>query len=210
MLNMLKPRKNDQIFFELFSEVMETTCLAAEKLEALFKDYTDVDKKVLDLEELEHKCDKTVHDLVNHLNHSFITPFDREDIFLITKVIDNIMDHIESSAYGLKLLNIEKIRDESLEMTALIIKCTKELSIVFDELSRMKTSKIIQPKVIEINRLENQGDEVYRRIIRNLFMTEKNAVEIIKWKEIYEYMEKTLDACEDVANIIEGIVSKNA
>jgi uncharacterized protein Yka (UPF0111/DUF47 family) len=120
------------------------------------------------------------------------------------------MDNIESTAFGLKLLNIDVIREESFEMTELIVKCTQELREVISELKKMKTSKIIQTKIIEVNRIENQGDEAYRRIITNLFSMEKDTIEIIKWKEIYEYMEKTLDACEDVANIIEGIVSKNA
>ena len=210
MLNMLKPRKSDQVFFELFSHVIDDTCIAAEKLDELFRDYSQSDDKILALEEHEHRCDRTVHDLIDHLNHSFITPFDREDIFLITKVIDNIMDNIESTAFGLKLLNIEKIRVESLEMTGLIVKCAKELSIVIGELKNMKSSKVLQTKIIEVNRIENQGDVVYRRVIRDLFSSEKDPIEIIKWKEIYENMEKTLDACEDVANIIEGIVSKNA
>jgi len=210
MLNMLKPRKNDQIFFELFTSVIDETCAAAEKLEELFKNYDKLDDKLLVLEDYEHRCDRTVHDLISHLNHSFITPFDREDIFLITKVIDNIMDNIESTAFSLKLLNIDVIREESFEMTELIVKCTQELREVIRELKKMKTSKIIQTKIIEVNRIENQGDEAYRRIITNLFSMEKDTIEIIKWKEIYEYMEKTLDACEDVANIIEGIVSKNA
>jgi predicted phosphate transport protein (TIGR00153 family) len=210
MLNMLKPRKNDQVFFELFIKVIDDTCIAAEKLENLFKDYSDADNKIRSLEEFEHSCDRTVHDLIDHLNHSFITPFDREDIFLITKVIDNIMDNIESTAFDLELLNIQEIRSESFAMAELIVKCTKELRCVVGELNHMKTSKTIQKEIIEVNRIENQGDEVYRNSIKNLFSSEKDPIEIIKWKEIYEYMEKTLDACEDVANIIEGIVSKNA
>lgn len=210
MLDMLKPRKSDQIFYDLFSSVLTDTCTAAEKLDKLFRNYADADEKIEELEDLEHRCDKTVHDLINHLNHSFITPFDREDIFLITKVIDNIMDYIEATAYGLRLLNIDKIREESLEMTALTIKCCEELGKVIAELPKMKSSKTLQAKIIEVNRIENQGDVIYRRLVRNLFTTEHDPVEIMKWKEIYEGMEKTLDSCEDVANIIEGIVTKNA
>ena len=207
---MLKPKKSDQIFFELFSDVIDETCAASAVLEGLFKNYENADEQIATLEEYEHKCDRTVHDLINYLNHSFITPFDREDIFLIAKVIDNIMDNIESTAFSLKLLNIQTIRPESFEMAELIVKCAKELKEVVDELDRMKVSKTIQAKIIEVNRIENQGDEAYRRIMRGLFSAEKDTLEIIKWKEIYEYMEKTRDACEDVANIIEGIVSKNA
>jgi uncharacterized protein Yka (UPF0111/DUF47 family) len=120
------------------------------------------------------------------------------------------MDNIESTAFDLELLNIQEIRSESFAMAELIVKCTKELRCVVGELNHMKTSKTIQKEIIEVNRIENQGDEVYRNSIKNLFSSEKDPIEIIKWKEIYEYMEKTLDACEDVANIIEGIVSKNA
>lgn len=206
---MFKPRKNDVRFFELFSEIIRLTHVAAIKMEDLFRDYTDIDKKLLAIKDMEHDCDKLVHDLNDHLNRSFITPFDRDDVLLIAKVIDNIMDNIESTAYELKLLNIEKIREESFELTGLVTKCVSELTVIFDELPRMKVSQIIQPKIIEINRLENQGDDIYRYNVRNLFTTEMDSVEIIKWKEIYEYMETTLDACEDIANIIEGIVSKN-
>ena len=210
MFNMFKPKKNDQIFFELFTNVISDTCEAAQKLDELFNDLTDFDKKILELESYEHKCDRTVHRLIEHLNHTFITPFDREDVFLITKVIDNIMDSIESTAFSLKLLNIQTIREDSHETTALIVNCTKELRDLIGDLDKMRTSKKLQAKIIEVNRLENKGDESYRRCVSNLFQSEKDAIEIIKWKEIYESLEKTLDACEDVANIIEGIVSKNA
>lgn len=209
MLNMFKPKKSDQIYYDLFSLVLTDTCTAAERLENLFKDISRIDEILQELEDYEHKCDRTVHDLIDHLNHTFITPFDREDIFYIIKIIDDIMDNIESTAFGLKLMNIDKIRPESLEMTKLIVECTRVLKIVVDELKNMKNSKILRSKIIEVNRIENQGDDVYRKVMRELFTEETAPLEIIKWKEIYENMEVTLDACENVANIIEGIVSKN-
>lgn len=206
---MFKTTKKDLIFFDLFSVVMDDTCKAAEILKDLFTNFSDVDSKIKAIERLEHSCDRTIHDIIQHLNRSFITPIDREDIFIIAKTIDDIIDNIEATAQKLKLFMITQIRPQSLEMTRLITQCTKVLMEVVGELKNMKTSKILQPKIIEVNNIENQGDTTYNRIIQDLFSKEKNPVEIIKWKEIYESMESTLDTCEDIANVIEGIVSKN-
>lgn len=206
---MFKTTKRDLIFFDLFSSVMDDTCQAARLLEALFRDHKNTDGTIGEIEDLEHNCDKTIHDLIEHLNRSFVTPLDREDIFLLAKMIDDIIDSIESTAHRMHLFHIEIVRSDAVRMASLITACSDELRGVVAELRHFKTTKILQPKVIEVNRIENQGDEVYRASIEALFTAEKDPVEIIKWKEIFEYMERTLDACEDVANTIEGIVTKN-
>lgn len=206
---MFRTTSKDLVFFDLFSVVMDDTCKAAEILKDLFTNYKDVDEKIKEIEKMEHSCDRAVHDVMEQLNRSFITPIDREDIFVISKELDNIVDNIEETAQSLKLFNITKIRPEALEMADLITKCSKELSVVVGELKHMRTSKTLQGKIIEVNQIENVGDDTYNTIIQNLFSNEQNPVEIIKWKQIIENMESTLDACEDVANIIEGIVSKN-
>jgi predicted phosphate transport protein (TIGR00153 family) len=197
------------IFYDLFSTVMVDTCKAAELLEDLLTNYVDVDDKILAIEKLEHSCDKTIHDIIEQLNRSFITPIDREDLFLIGKEIDKIIDSIEETAQSLKLFSIKKIKPEAIEMTKLSTQSTKVLSVVVDELKHMKTSKIMQDKIIEVNHIENIGDDTHNKIVRALFDNEKDPIEIIKWKEIFEDMESTLDDCEDIANMIEGIVSKN-
>ena len=206
---MFKTTKKDLIFFDLFSVVMDDTCKAAEILQDLFTNFVDVDDKIKAIEKLEHSCDRTIHDIIEHLNRSFITPIDREDIFVIAKEIDNIIDTIEATAQGLRLFAITRIRPQAIEMAQLITKSTVALSIVVGELKQFKTSKILQPKIIEVNHIENDGDEAYNRIMQELFSKEQNPVEIIKWKEIIENMESTIDECEEVANMIEGIVSKN-
>lgn len=206
---MFKTSKKDMIFYDLFSTVMTDTCKAAELLEDLLTNYVDVDDKILAIEKLEHSCDKTIHDIIEQLNRSFITPIDREDLFLIAKEIDKIIDSIEETAQSLKLFSIKKIKPESIEMTKLSTQSTKVLAVVVDELKHMKTSKIMQDKIIEVNHIENIGDDTYNKIVSELFNNEKDPIEIIKWKEIFEDMESTLDNCEDIANMIEGIVSKN-
>jgi predicted phosphate transport protein (TIGR00153 family) len=207
---MFRTTKKDMIFYDLFSVVMTDTCEGAGILDDLFRSLTGVDEKIEQLESLEHKCDRTVHDVIDQLNRSFITPLDREDIFLIAKVIDNIMDSIEAVAHSIRLFNITSIRPEAIEMTALINKSAAVLAGVVSEMKNLKSSKTLHPGVVEVNRLENQGDVVYRSIIKELFTEEKDPIELIKWKEIVEQLEQALDSCEDVANVIEGIVSKNA
>lgn len=206
---MFKTTKKDMIFFDLFSVVMDDTCKAAEISQDLFTNYTDIDDKISAIEKLEHSCDRTIHDIIEHLNRSFITPIDREDLFTIAKEIDNIIDGIEETAQGLRLFSIKRIKPQAIEMAQLITQCTKVLSIVIGELKHMKTSKIMENKIIEVNHIENLGDDAHNKIMQELFSKEQNPIEIIKWKEIFENMESTLDDCEDIANMIEGIVSKN-
>lgn len=206
---MFKTTKKDLVFFDLLSSMMEDTCVAADLLLDLLTNYNDVDNKIKEIEKYEHKCDKTVHELVDELNRSFITPIDREDIFDLTKAMDNITDNIEFAAQRLNLFAIQEIRPRAVETAKLISSCVKELKVVVDEMKQMRTSKLLQEKVIEVNKLENEGDRLYNSLIHDLFTVEKDPIEIIKWKEIIETMESTLDACEEVANIIEGIVSKN-
>jgi len=206
---MFKTTKKDMIFYDLFSVVMDDTRKAAEILQDLFTDFTDVDDKILAIEKLEHSCDKSIHDIIEQLNRSFITPIDREDLFQIAREIDNIIDSIEETAQSLRLFSIKRIRPQAIEMVKLITQSTNVLSIVVDELKHMKTSKIMQDKIIEVNHIENVGDDTHNKVMQELFSKEQNPIEIIKWKEIFENMETTLDECEDIANMIEGIVSKN-
>lgn len=198
------------MFFDLFVETAEHTCKAAKMLEELMNNYVRVNEKVKAIEECEHECDIQVHKVLEQLNKSFITPIDREDINLIAKEMDNITDDIESTAHRFNMFNVSEITEDAKEMARLIVKCTQELKSLMSELKYMKTSKALKEKIIEVNRIEDEGDTIFRTAITKLFIKENNAVEVIKWKEIYEYLENTLDACEDVANIVEGVVMKHA
>jgi uncharacterized protein len=207
---MFRVTKREEIFYSMFVETAENTCKAALMLEDLMTNFTDVDNKIKKIEDVEHECDKRVHKILAQLNKSFITPIDREDIYLIAKELDNITDDIEATAHRFNMFNVSSIREEAKKLTELIVVSTKELKDVMSELKNMKKSKTLKEKIIEINRIENEGDEIYRSAMTSLFKHEKDAIEVIKWKEILEYLENTLDACEDVANIIEGVVMKNA
>ncbi len=199
----------EEAFFDLFVETAEMACIAAKKLDDLTKNYCDVNAKVQAIEEVEHDCDQSVHDIIEQLNKSFVTPIDREDVNQIAKELDNITDSIESTAHRFKMFNVKNITEEAKILSGLIVTCTQELKEVMLELKHMKTSKTLTKKIIEVNRIEDEGDDIFRAAITTLFANEKDAVAVIKWKEIYELLENTLDACEDVANIVEGVVMKH-
>lgn len=207
---MFRVTRKEEIFFDMFVETAESTLKAAKLLDEMVNNYVDVERKVAAIEQVENDCDKLVHKTLEQLNKSFITPIDREDIYLIAKEIDNITDAIESTAHRFVMFNVKKVTPETLAMTKHITKSCNELTLLCKELKDMKTSKVLIEKVVEINRIEDEVDDIFRKAIKDLFDTESSAVEIIIWKEIYEYLENTLDALEDVANIIEGVVTKHA
>ncbi|HBE78685.1 MAG TPA: DUF47 domain-containing protein [Firmicutes bacterium] len=207
---MFRVTAKEEIFFDLFVETIETSCKAARMLEDLMFNYCDVTQKIKAIEETEHLCDQSVHQILKQLNKSFITPIDREDIHVLAKELDNITDFIESTAHRFHMLNVKTIHEESKSLAKLIVQCTAELREIMADLKNMKKSTTLQKRIIEVNRLENEGDEIFRSAISRLFASETDPLEVIKWKEIYEYLENTLDACEDVANISEGIIMKNA
>jgi predicted phosphate transport protein (TIGR00153 family) len=207
---MFRYTAKEAVFFDLFIDTATDTCRAAEMLEDLMNHFTNIQEKVQAIEDVEHTCDGHVHEMLEHLNRSFVTPIDREDIYMIAKVVDNITDDIESTAHRFTMFNINSAKDEAKKLTSLIVQSTKELKGIMEEFKHMKTSKSLNSKIIEVNRIEDEGDEIYRSAVKNLFASETNPIEVIKWKEIYEFLENTLDACEDVANIIEGGVMKHA
>lgn len=201
--------KKEEIFFNLFAEMTKYASLAASKLNDLINNYDEIDEKVAEIKKVEHECDQVFHRIMHELNKSFVTPIDREDINLIARELDNITDTIEDAAHGFRMFNVTSITDEAKVLSDLILKSTVELNAMMVELKNMKTSKLLKPKVIEVNRLENEGDDIYRSAMTKLFAGNVDTLEVIKWKQIYEFLENSLDACEEVANTVEGVVMKN-
>lgn len=209
VINLFMVSAKEERFYDLFVEMAEFANQAAILMVDLVTNYDNLPVKVKAFEDIEHKCDAKVHETMEQLNKSFITPIDREDINLIAKEIDNIVDLIDSTAHRFIMFNITSIKSDALEFAKLIDQCTKELLNVMIELKNIKKSKTLKEKIIEVNRIENLGDALYRKSMTELFSGEKDAVEIIKWKELYQNLENSLDACEDVANLVEGVVMKN-
>ena len=207
---MFRVTKKEEIFFDLFIQAADLACVAAKKLDDLINHYENIEEKIDAIEEVEHECDKIVHTVMKQLNKSFITPLDREDIVQISMVLDDIVDAIEAVAHRFKMFNVQAVTEYAAVSSKLIVQSTTELRILICEFKHMKTSKIMDKQIIDVNSLENEGDRVFRKAMTSLFANGIDAVEVIKWKEIYEHLEDTLDACEEVANIVEGVVTKNA
>lgn len=208
MLKKLKPREDK--FFELFIANSRLSAAAAVKLNEFIKDLSNGEEKYKAIKDLENEGDKQVHDIFEQLNKTFITPLDREDIHMIAKALDEVTDMIEQTASRFLMYNIEKVTLEATEVSEMIVKCTRELVGLMEALKDSKSTKELKKWIIEINNLEEQGDANFRKSITKLFHSDTPAFEVIQWKDIYENLEKILDACEDVANIIEGVVMKHA
>lgn len=197
-------------FYNLFIDTAHIIHEAAEGLNDLLNNLDDAENRVKAIEEVEHKGDKQAHDILEQLNRSFITPLDREDIYMIAKQMDDIIDFIEATAHRFVMFNVTTATKESLILGQMILNSCKEIISLMEELKNARKSTKLSEKIIEINRIEDEGDQVFRRAITTLFNGETPALEVIKWKEIYDFIEQTLDACEEVANTVEGVVMKHA
>jgi predicted phosphate transport protein (TIGR00153 family) len=200
----------DDRFFDYFIKYGEIAYEAAEMLKALTSNVKDAESKFKEIEVKEHEGDKQLHDIMEALNKTFITPLDREDIYAISKALDDIVDDIEAVASRYVLFNVTNPSDYAIVLSDLITQSCKEIIKLMTALKSMKNTQNLSKSIIEINRLENQGDSDFRVAVRSLFTSDVPTIEVIKWREIYELYEHTLDSCEDVANIVEGVVMKHA
>lgn len=207
---MIGVKKKEDEFFQLLIEFAGKTVKVGESFLDLVSNYQDVSEKVSGIKVLETECDMQAHKILTALNASFITPFDREDIYAITKEMDDIVDSLEEVANRFIVFDVKELRAEALTMANYIMQAIRELEVLFKHLSEMKKNSIVQEQIIEVNRIENEGDILYRKILTELFREEKDPIELIKWKHLYEQLETSLDSCENVANIIEGVAMKYA
>ena len=207
---MFRITPKEEIFFDYFVEIVRKNVKAAELFYDFLNDYKNVGEKVKQIEFIEHDCDAIVHKVFRQLDASFITPIDREDIHLIAKELDDITDEVEMTAQRFIMFNVDTIKDDAIKMAKLIIDATKELEVLVTDLRFMKKkTEKIHNKIIDINKIENDGDYIFRAAMKELFSSEKDVMEVVRWKSIYNYLEAILDSCENVANIIEGIVMKH-
>lgn len=159
------------------------------------------------LREIESRGDEIIHDIFTRLNQTFLTPLDPEDIHRLASHLDNVLDCVEESAYRISAYPLEPIPEPVSKLTSILVQLATELIHAFEALSHDK--QILQ-HCIEINRLENDADIVYRAAVAELFQNETNAIELIKRKEVYEVLEKASDFCEDVADALQEVVVKNS
>ncbi len=204
-------KKKEFNYYDCFDQASDLTIKVAKQLEELMNDYTNVAEKVEAIHATEHQADDIFHQVVENLSRAFITPIDREDILEIAGDIDNIVDYIEDIANMLDMFSILHIPEPAKTLTGLIVKSCSALEMAVNEFKNFKRSgKQLTQLIIQVNQYEEEGDRFYRRTVKELYLTATNPIELMKWKEIYDKMEDTLDMSEEVANLLEAMAIKNS
>jgi len=194
-----------QLFKDMTANIIEGAKLLKEMLDT-FENPSEIQKKIKDIE---HKGDSITHEIIQKLNKTFVTPLDREDIYSLASKLDDILDLIDASAQRLIMYNVEYIPSQAKSLGFIILQSCLAVDKAVAMLGKNTNEQIFQA-CVEINALENEADRVSREAIGHLFDNEKDPIQLIKWKEIYETLEKATDKCEDAANILESVVVKNA
>ncbi len=200
----------EQDFFVLFASAADKAVEAAECLHKLMEDYRRLPLAVEQIDDIENEGDEIVHETIQKLNRTFVTPalFDREDIYRLAECLDDIPDMIKGTIDRFNSFKIREPDEHTREMAELLLEATKLLNSNISALPRMQPGDTQYCR--QINTLENQGDAALKKALADLFDHEPDAREIIKRKEIYEFIEEAMDRCEDAANLIEAVVTKNA
>ncbi len=197
-------------FFDLFEESAQNIVKAAEALKEMMDDWQFIDSRVAEITEMEHRGDTITHQIISLVHQTFVTPFDREDIALLAHTMDDVIDFIHSTADALFIYKIKSPTERAKQLADIIVRGAVEVEKAVHGLRRRKELKRIMEGCVEINRLENMADRVYRAAIAELFDNTEDIAEVIKWREIYEHMESATDRCEDVADVLEGVALKHA
>ena len=202
----LIPREEQ--YFGLFRQMTSYIYDAASKLVEMLADKNETfGAHLKGIKAIEHACDELTHSISTKLNSSFITPFDREDIFLLSGALDDIVDLIDDAARAIVMYNIREATDYARQFGDVIQRMAVQLHEV---VSTLEKPAGITPRLVEIHRLENEGDDLYHEAIGELFRGTPDALRVIRWKDIYDKLEAAVDRCEQAANIIETVIIKHA
>jgi uncharacterized protein len=197
----------DRVYFELFEEAAQNALRAADLLDRMLSDYPDSRRLAGEILDCEHEGDRITHDIIDRLNHTFVTPIDREDILALASGLDDVVDYTEEVADYLGLYKIEAPMDQAIRLARVLKEASAHIA---EAIPRLRGFQSISHYTVEINRLENEGDRITREAVASLFDGGIDPMVVIRWKDIFERLEAAIDATETVANIIEGIVIKNS
>ena len=204
MLNLLP---KDEKYFERFTELATRIHESAKILSRFFEGQASVPAVADQVKRLEHECDEISHEILRGIDRTFITPIDREDIHQLAVRLDDVIDLIDGTVRRLSLFKIAKPTDLSRSLSKLIVETTGEL---VEAVSRLRAQKGVMERCIKIKQLENEADVVYHESIASLFAAELPAIEVIKWKDVYDNMERCVDSCVAVAHVLESVVLKHS
>ncbi len=200
----------EEKFFDLFKASAQNVVVAAHRLKEMVDDWKNVEGSADKITELEHQGDTITHDIIARVHRTFVTPFDREDIVQLAHSLDDIIDFIHAAADSMLLYKVDRPGPRARELAEIIVQAAEEVERVMPQLKKRIVLSQVLKRCVEINRLENVADRVYRAAMAELFADSSDIANIIKWREIYAHMESATDRCEDVANVLEGVAIKHA
>src|SRR5579859_4239592 len=197
----------DRAYFELFEEAGQNAVLAADLLERMLVNFPDSGELAGEIRDCEHEGDRITHDIIDRLNHTFVTPIDREDILALASALDDIVDYTEEVADYLGLYKIEAPMEQAISLARVLREASVQIA---EAIPHLRGFQDISRYTVEVNRLENEGDRITREAVASLFDGGIDPMVVIRWKDIFERLEAAIDATESVANIIEGVIIKNS
>lgn len=200
----------EAVFFDIFDKSAEVVLECGVAIHDLMQNFTDVTRKVDLITELESRGDTLTHETIQMLNRTFVTPLDREDIFRLAESIDDVLDQIEDAALRLVLFEIVKPTQYAIELAHMIELCCRQIHKALPYLRNPKKLHSLQDNLLEIHTLENRADAIKKLAVRELFHHPEDVISLLKWREIYEHLEAATDRCEDVADVLQGLLVKNA
>lgn len=205
-------KNNDYDYFKTFVRMVNFSCDAANILRDTLTNFKadELSEKIVEMHTIEHTADLDKHEMMRRLVKEFITPIEREDIISLSQELDDVTDTIEDVLIRLYMFNITTIRVEALDFCNVVIKCCDALKKLVEEFRNFRRSSSIHEYIVEINRLEEDGDKIYTDAVHRLYVENSDPVEILKWRETFDRFEKCCDACEDVADVIETVIMKNS
>jgi len=196
----------EEKFYSDFQALADELMRGADQLEVMLAGDEPVWNKAEAIKEIEHKSDFLTHEIISRLNRTFVTPIDREDIHELAKSLDDVMDAIDAVATMVKLYKLNPIRFGARELAVTITSSTRQIRLALDALEGRKG---VTTHAVEINRLENEADRIHQEAVMRLFEDERDPIVVMKWKETLDFLEHATDRCEDVANVLEGVVVKH-
>ena len=196
----------EERFFDDFIALAVEIRRGASVLQEMLAPDPPIRDKADEIKEIEHKCDFLTHEIIQRLNRTFVTPLDREDIHTLARSLDDVMDAIDAAATLVRLYRLDTVRFGARELAQIITACTKQVRLAVDAMERHQG---VVPHAVEINRLENEADRTHQQAVSRLFDDERDPIVVLKWKEMLDLLEDATDRCEDVANVLEGVVVKH-
>ncbi len=196
----------DEGFFVLFESLATRMTRSASLLNALFTEPTRLEQFAGQIKELEHQADETTHEIMMRIDRSFVTPLDREDIHLLATRLDNVVDLMDGTARRAQMFHLKDRREPAKELTQVLVRATE---MIASAVKSLKVPHEVQRIGREMKLLEEEGDAIYSSAVGALFEGTPNALDVIKWKELYDNIEHAIDECEDVLNVLESVAIKN-